>query len=56
MTKICTSKMQLSSPPSGLGCCPFEGVGSVVVDLLYIVALIVCVGRCVGSMFCYSVL
>ena len=38
-----TSKMHLSSP-GGLGCSPFKGGGSVVVDSLFIVAPIVCVG------------
>ena len=42
--------------PSGLGCCPFEGGGSVYVDSLFIVAPIV-VGRfCVWSLFWYGVL
>ena len=29
--------------PTGIGCCPFEGGGPVVIDLLFIVLLIVCV-------------
>ena len=37
-------------PPGGLGCCPFEGGGSVVVDFLFIVTPIV--GVCNCSMFC----
>ena len=36
--------------PSGLGCCPFYDGGSLVVDSLLIVALIV--GFCNCSMFC----
>ena len=36
-------------PPDGLGCCPFYGGGSVVVDLLFIV--IPMVGVCNCSMF-----
>ena len=42
------------SPPSGLGYCPFQGGGSVVVDLLFIVTPIV--GVCNCSMFCYTLL
>ena len=37
-------------PPGDLGCCPFWGGGSVVVDLLFIVTPIV--GVCNCSMFC----
>ena len=37
-----------------LGCCPIWGCGSVVVDLLLIVAAIV--GFCNCSMFCYALL
>ena len=37
-------------PPGGLGCCPFWGGGSVVVDFLFIVTPIV--GVCGCSMFC----
>ena len=37
------------SPPSGLGCCPFQGGGSVVADFLFIVTPIV--GVCNCSMF-----
>ena len=34
--------MHLSPPlPGGLGCCPFQGGGSVVVDFLFIVTPIV---------------
>ena len=33
-------------PPGGLGCCPFQGGGSVVVDLLFIVTPIVGVCNC----------
>ena len=52
------SKLILSHPStSGLGCCPFSGGGSAVVDLLFIVAPIVCVGGvCVWSLLYYSVL
>ena len=32
------------SPPSGLGCCAFWGVGSVIVDLMFYVTPIVCGG------------
>ena len=46
--------MHLSPPPGGLGCCPFEGGGSVVVDLLFIVTPIV--GFCNCSMFCCTFL
>ena len=48
-----TSKMHLS-PPGGLGCCPFLGGGSVVVDFLFIVTPIV--GVCNCSMFCCTLL
>ena len=41
-------------PPSGSGCCPFLGGGSVVVDFLFIVTLIV--GVCNCSMFCCTLL
>ena len=41
-------------PPCGLGCCPFYGGGSVVVDLLFIVTPIV--GVCNCSMFCCTLL
>ena len=37
-------------PPGGLGCCPFWGGGSVVVDFLFIVAPVV--GVCNCSVFC----
>ena len=37
-------------PPGGLGCCPFWGGGSVVVDFLFIVTPIG--GVCNCSMFC----
>ena len=37
-------------PSGGLGCCPFKGGGSVVVDVLLIVTPIV--GVCNCSMFC----
>ena len=30
--------MHLPPPPSGLGCCPFQGGGSIVLDALFIVA------------------
>ena len=45
--------MHLSPPPSGLGCCPFIGGGSVVVDSLLIVTPIV--GICNCSIFCFVV-
>ena len=38
---------------SGLGCCPFLGGGSVVVDSLLIVTPIV--GICIFSLFCFVV-
>ena len=41
-------------PPGGLGCCPFWGGGSVVVDFLFIVIPIV--GVCNCSMFCCMLL
>ena len=41
-------------PPSGLGCCPFWGSGSVVVGLLFIVAPVV--GVCGCSVFCCTLL
>ena len=41
-------------PPGGLGCCPFLGGGSVVVDFLFIVTPIV--GVCISSMFCCTLL
>ena len=41
-------------PPGGLGCCPFDAVGSVFVDLLYIVTPIVGVCKC--SMFCCALI
>ena len=47
--------MHLSPPPpDGLGCCPFLGGGSVVVDFLFIVTPIVEVYNC--SMFCCMLL
>ena len=42
-SKFSASKMHLSSP-SGLGCCPFSGCGSVVDDLLFNELPIVCRG------------
>ena len=39
-------------PHGGLGCCPFQGGGPVVVDFLFIVTPIVRVCNC--SMFCYT--
>ena len=42
--------MHLSHPAGGLGCCPFSGGGSVVVDFLFIVTPIV--GVCNCPMFC----
>ena len=41
-------------PPDDLGCCPFQGGGSVVVDFLFIVTPIV--GVCNCSMFCCTLL
>ena len=41
-------------PPCGLGCCPLQGGGSVVVDSLFIVAPIM--GVCNCSMFCCKLL
>ena len=41
---------------SGLCCCPFYGGGSVVVELLYSVAPIVCGGSVFGPPFIISVL
>ena len=41
-------------PPGGLGCCPFQGSGSVVVDSLFIVTPIV--GVCNCFMFCCTLL
>ena len=41
-------------PPGSLGCCPFSGGGSVVVDFLFIVTPIV--GVCECSMFCCTLL
>ena len=49
-----TSKMHLSPTPCGLGCCPFKGCGSVVVDSLLIATPIV--GFCNCSMFCCALL
>ena len=47
--------MHLSPPPpGGLGCLPFLGGGSVVVDVLFIVTPIV--GVCNCSMFCCTLL
>ena len=48
-----TSKINLSHP-SGLGCCPFQGGGSFVVDLLLIVTPII--GFCNCSLFCCKLL
>ena len=45
---------QNSASITGLGCCPFEGDGSAVVDLLFIVTPIV--GVCNCSMFCGTLL
>ena len=55
-----TSKMHISHPirppppplPGGLGCCPFWGSGSVVVDLLFGVLPI----GCGGSVFVFVLL
>ena len=41
------------SPPSGLGCCPFEASGSVVVDLLIVTPI---VGLCGCYVFCCALL
>ena len=40
--------------PHGLGCCPFWGDGSVVVDFLFVVAPVV--GVCGCSIFCCTLL
>ena len=40
--------------PGGLGCCPFWGGGSVVVEFLFVVAPVVRV--CICSMFCCTLL
>ena len=46
--------MHLSPPPPvGLGCCPFQGGGSVVVDLFIVTPI---VGVCNCSMFCCTLL
>ena len=45
---------QYLSPPNGLGCCLFQGGGSVFVDSLLIVTPIV--GFCNCSMFCRTLL
>ena len=44
--------------PGGLGCCPFEGGGSVVVDLLFIVApiVVVVIVICFVVRYCMSIL
>ena len=48
--------MHLSPPPPcGLGCCPFEGSDSFVVDLLFNVLPIVC-GSSVFACFCHALL
>ena len=54
--RFVTSKMHLPPPPppGGLGCCPFKGGGSVVVDFLFIVTPIV--GVCNCSLFCCTLL
>ena len=46
------------SPPLGLGCCPFLGGGSVVVDILLNVLPIDCVivGVLCLFLFCYALL
>ena len=55
-----TGKMHFSPPPPppplwlSLGCCPFLGGGSVVVDFLFVVTPIV--GDCNCSMFCCTLL
>ena len=46
--------VQAFKPPGGLGCCPFKGGGSVVVDFLFIVTPIV--GVCNCSVFCCTLL
>ena len=46
--------VHLSPHPGGLGCCPFWGGGSVVVDFLFVVAPIV--GVCGCSVFCCALL
>ena len=42
--------------PGVLGCCPFWGDGSIVVDSLFIVAPIICGGSVFGPCFYYAVL
>ena len=54
-----TSKMHLSPPPpppapGDLGCCPFQGGGSAVVDFLFTATLIV--GVCNCFIFCCTLL
>ena len=46
--------MEYIYAPGGLGCCPFLGGGSVVVDFLFIVTPIV--GVCNCSMFCCALI
>ena len=46
--------MHLSPPlPGGLGCCPFLGGGSVVVDIMFNALPIVCES---SVLFCYALL
>ena len=40
------------SPIGGLGCCPFYGGGTVVVELIMLTLW----GFCVCSLFCYAIL
>ena len=42
--------------PSGLGCCPFQGGGSVAVDSLFCVTSHCVWGFWVWSLFCYAIL
>ena len=44
------------SPPSGLGCCPFQGGGSVAVNLLFNVLPIVGGSSVFFFLFCYALL
>ena len=43
-------------PTSGLGCCPFKGGGSVVVDVLFIVAPLACGVLCLVLVLLFSTL
>ena len=52
--RFSVNKMHLSPPPGGFGCCPFYGGGSVVVDLLFNVLLIVCGSVSVFVLLCIT--